>query len=138
MYIILRLVCVNCSRIAVQISFLWGPTYGVYEGVDRGIGLSLPSCPLTSPSRPLVSLLPSGAARTSRAQKCPLSFSLLFFLPSPSSHPLFSLLPTPLLPPPAPSSPSSLPLFSPLPSPLLPLPLTSSVILSKCYVVMLT
>ena len=30
MYIILRLVCENLSRIAVKISFLWGPKYGVY------------------------------------------------------------------------------------------------------------
>ena len=70
------------------------------RGVDRGVGLS--------PLPPLVSLLPSGAAR---AQKFPLSPSLPFFLPSPSSHPLFSLLPSPL---------------PPLPPPLLPLPLTLS------------
>ena len=78
-----------------------------------------PPAPLPPPSHPLVSLLPSGAARAWRAQKFHLSPSLPFFLPSPSSRPLFSLLP--LLPPPAPSSPSSL-----LPPPLLPPPSPSS------------
>ena len=69
--------------------------------------------------------VPSGthnrfAPVASRAQTYPLSPSLPFFLPSPSSRPLFSLLSPPLLLPPDPSSPSS------LPSPLLPLPLTLS------------
>ena len=54
------------------------------------------------PSRPL---LPSGAARASRALNFPLFPSLPFSFPSPSSRPLFSLLPPPLLPPPTPSSP---------------------------------
>ena len=71
-----------------------------------------PPAPLPPPSRPLVSLLPSGAARASRAQTFPLSPPSLSSSPlpppapsSPSSRPLFSLLPPPLLPPPAPSSP---------------------------------
>ena len=89
------------------------------EGVDRGVGPLPPPAPLPPPSCPLVSLLPSGAARASRAQKFPLSPSLPFFLPSPSSRPLFSLLPPP-------SSPSSRPLFSLLPPPLLPPPAPSS------------
>ena len=83
---------------------------GIYlEGVDRGVGLS-PSRPLPPPSHPLVSLLPSGAERASRAQNFPLFPSLPFFLPSPS-----------------PSSPPSRPLFSPLPplSSLLPLTLSA-------------
>ena len=80
----------------------------IYEGVDRG-GRG----PLPPPSRPLVSLLPSGAARASRALNFPLSPSLPS--PSPSSRHLFSLLPPPLLPPPSPSPPPSHPLFSPLP-----------------------
>ena len=81
-----------------------------------------PSRPLTSPLPPLISLLPSGAARALCAQKFPLSSSLPFFLPSPSSRPLFSPS-LPLLPPPAPSPPSP---SSPPPPPLLPLPLTLS------------
>ena len=76
--------------------------------------------------RPLPPPAPSSpSSLLERAQKFPLSPSLPFFLPSPSSRP---------------SSPSSLPLFSllpplfsllpppllPLPPPLLPLPLTLS------------
>ena len=74
-----------------------------YEGVDRGVGLSPPSRPLTSPSRPSSpsSLLERRALRARN------------FFP-PSLFPLLSLLPPPLLPPP--------PLFSPLPHPLLPPP----------------
>ena len=34
MYIILRLVCENSSRIAVKMSFLWGPKHGVYAAVS--------------------------------------------------------------------------------------------------------
>ena len=30
MYITLRLICENFGRVAVKISFLWGPKYGVY------------------------------------------------------------------------------------------------------------
>ena len=59
--------------------------------------------------------------RASRAQNFPLFPSLPFFLPSPSSRPLFS----PLLPPPAPTSSYSLLLISPSP-PSSPLPLTLS------------
>ena len=82
-----------------------------------------PPAPLPPP--PPAPLPPSsllGAARASRAQNFPLFPSLPFFLPSPSSRPLFSLLPPPPLPPPSPSSPSSHPLTSPLPPPLLPPP----------------
>ena len=57
-------------------SHIWGGGQG---------GRPLPSRPLTSPL--LVSLLPSGAERASRAQKFPLFPSLPFFLPSPSSRP---------------------------------------------------
>ena len=82
-----------------------------------------PSRPLTSPLPPLVSLLPSGAARASRAQHFPPSlFSSLLPPPvpsSPSSLPLSSLLPPPLLPPPSPSSPPSRPSSPPS---LLPCP----------------
>ena len=67
----------------------------------------------------------------------PLPISPLFYLlPTPllppphpsstSSPPLFYLLPTPLLPPPHPSSTSSPPLFYLLPTPLLPPPHPSS------------
>ena len=78
-----------------------------------GEGLS-PSRPLPPPSRPSSpsSFLERRAQTFARA-----NFSS-FPLPSPSSRPLFSLLPPPLLPTPSPSSPSSLPLFSPLISPL--------------------
>ena len=34
MYIILRLVCENFSRIPVKISFLWGPKYGIYAATS--------------------------------------------------------------------------------------------------------
>ena len=34
MYIILRLVCENFSRIAVKITYLWGPKHGVYAAVS--------------------------------------------------------------------------------------------------------
>ena len=84
------------------------------EGVDRGVGLS-PLPPLTSPLPPPCLPPPFWSG----AQIFPPS---LFFSPlpppapsSPSSHPLFSLLPPlfsllpPLhLPPPIPSSPTSL------------------------------
>ena len=86
------------------------------EGVDRGVGLSpLPPPYLPPPAPHLPPPFWSGA-RFARAKFS----SLPFFLPSPSSCPLFSLLPPPLLPPPTPSSPSSSsppsrPLFSPLP-----------------------
>ena len=90
------------------------PSYPVRPSVLRwgggqGVGLYLLP-PLTSPSRPLVSLLPSGAVRALRAQNFPLYPSLPFFFHSPSSRPLFSLLP--------PSSSPSRPLFSLLPPPL--------------------
>ena len=85
-----------------------------------------PPAPSPPPSRPLVSLLHSGAACALHAQNFPFSHSLPFCLPSPSSHPLFSLLPPPLLllppsllPPPSPSSPPSRPSFPPS---LLPCP----------------
>ena len=101
-----------------------GGSCSIWEGADRGVGLP-PPAPLPPPSRPLVSLLPSGAARASRAQNFPLSPSLPFSSPlpppapsSPSSLPLF---PPPLLPPPSPSSPppapSSPPSLLPCPSP---------------------
>ena len=90
----------------------------IWRGGQGGRPLP-PPAPLPPPSRPLVSLLPSGAARASRAQKFPLSPSLPF-------SPPLSLLPPPLLPPPSPSSPSSRPLFSLLPPPLLPPPAPSS------------
>ena len=79
-----------------------------------------PPAPLPPPPAPssLSSLL---ERRALRARKTflfpPSSLSSSPLLPpapsSPSSRPLFSLLPPPLLPPPARSSPSSLPLFSP-------------------------
>ena len=80
------------------------------ERVDRKVCFSPPP-PLYLPLRPLVSLLPSGAEHASRAQNFPLFPSLPFFLPSPSSLPLFSPLPPPYLP---------LPLILSAPSTLVP------------------
>ena len=91
--------------------------FPIIEGVDRGEA-SPPPAPLPPPSRPLVSLLPSGAARASLALSFPLFPLPPFFLPSPSSRPSSPSSRPPLLPPPSPSPPP--------PSPLLPLPLTLS------------
>ena len=96
--------------------FLW-----ILQALVRGWTggkASPPPAPLPPPPAPSSPSSLLSGARSARA-KFPLSPSLPFFLPSPSSRPLFSLLPPPLLPPPAPSSPSSLPLCSPLPPPLL-------------------
>ena len=83
------------------------------RGWDRGVGLSLLPPPYLPPPTPLSPSSLFGAARALRAQIFPPS---LFFSPlpppapsSPSSHPIFSLLPPPLLPPPAPSPPPSRP-----------------------------
>ena len=89
---------------------LHASVYHLWGGGQGGRSLP-PPAPLPPPSRPLASLLPSGAARAKFS-----SSSLPPFLPP------LSLLPPPLLPPPSPSSPSSRPLFSLLPPPLLPLP----------------
>ena len=89
----------NLDLLGVQILQKLHPAVFV-RGSDRGVGLS--------PSRPLVSLLPSGAARVSSAKISSFP-SLPFFLPSPSSRPLFSLTH------PSPSSPPSRPLISLLP-----------------------
>ena len=95
-----------------------------YVRGGQGVGLSppaplLPLPPLYSPSRPLSPSALLGAARASCAQNFPLSPSLPFFLPSPSSHPSFPsshplVSPSlPLLlfphPPPPPHLPSLLP-----------------------------
>ena len=89
----------------------------IFEGVDRGVGFS-PSRPLISPSPPPPTpcLPPPFSERCAlRARKIP---SLSFFLPS---RPLFSLLPHPLLPPPAPSHPPPAHHLPPPPYPVRPL-----------------
>ena len=72
-----------------------------------------PPAPLPPPPAPLSPSSLLGAVRALRTQNFPLLPCLPFFLPSPSSRPLlstplFSLLPPPHLPPPAPSFPTSL------------------------------
>ena len=84
------------------------------RGWTGGVGLS-PYRPLLPPSRPLSPSSLFGAACASRAQIFPLLPSLsLFFSPLPP--------PSPLLPPPSPSSPSFRTFTSPLPPPQLPPP----------------
>ena len=129
----LRLRGAACPRLSLSFSCscLWSQSTMIdYDNGGGGQGgRTLPLPPLTSPSRPLVSLLSSGAGRAKRAQKCPLSpppsLSSSPLPPpipsSPSSLPLFSLLPPPLHPPPSPSSPPSRPLFSPPSYPVRPL-----------------
>ena len=94
-------------------------------GGGQGVGLS-PSRPLpTPPASSSPSSLLERRARSAR-KIFPFFSPSLFSSPlpppapsSPSSLPLSSLLPPPLLPPPSPSSPPSRPLFSPS---LLPCP----------------
>ena len=81
------------------------PVSGIYQmrGSGQGVRLS-PLPPLTSPSCPFVSLLPSrSGARFLRARIICLLFPPSLFSP-------LYLLPSPLFPPPTPSSPSSRPI----------------------------
>ena len=107
----------SALNILYPISMTLKITVKVIWGGGQGGRPLPPPAPLPPPSRPLVSLLPPGAARALRAQKFPLFPSLPFYslLPPPAPSSPSSLPPPPLLPPPSPSSPPSRPLISPLP-----------------------
>ena len=87
----------------------------LYEGVDRGVGLS----PLPPPYLPP----PAPTSPSSLLERRALRKRKMFL---PPFFPPLSLIPPPLLPPPSPSPPSSRPLFSLLPPPRLPPPAPSS------------